>query len=108
MYNVSKIYLYLYRFFTKIMKNEVKNNTEKTVPDFKKGYNSFSREIRAEVRGKVCAWLTWSRQTFYNKLNGVYPARDMEIRIIKLVYLDYGVDATGAEVTNANEYIKTL
>lgn len=66
---------------------------------FKKAYEEFHPAVRREIYEKVIRWTGWSKMTFYNKKNGVYPLRPLEAGIVELVFMDYGVDAwTGEEV----------
>jgi hypothetical protein len=52
-----------------------------------------------KIYNKIIRWTEWSKMTFYNKKNQVYPLRPLEAGIIEQIFLDYGVDAwTGEEV----------
>ncbi|MCK9326346.1 MAG: hypothetical protein M0P69_12715 [Bacteroidales bacterium] len=82
------------------MENKANNNTENTGErSFAKAYEDFHPIVRKEIYNKIMGWTGWSRMTFYNKKNQVYPLRPLEAGIIEQIFLDYGVNAwTGKEV----------
>ena len=81
------------------MTNKV--NTEKTLePNFSLAYQMFHPVVRRRIKAEITEATGWSRITFYNKKNGVFPIKPLEETLIQVVFERYGVCAWTAETMN--------